>query len=85
MLKRASQIRCRDIHNLEVNENTGIPVISYHSKCYQSFTMKSTLAQMGSSLDKSLQFLSFERGICQKSVQSNAQQGTVLLLKECIF
>ena len=51
-LKRAAQIRCHDIQNHEVHEETGLPAINYHRKCYQFFTMKSILDTIVNALKK---------------------------------
>ena len=56
-LKQAAQIRCHDIQNHEVDEETGLPAISYHRKCYQFFTMKSSLDKIEDALKKDCNLL----------------------------
>ena len=86
-LKRAAQIKCHDIQNYEVHEETGLPAISYHRKCYQFFTMKSILDTIKDALKKRQQFASF--GTSNESddrpKRGNSEQGTVLLPKDFIF
>ena len=86
-LKRAAQIRCHDIQNHEVDEETGVPAINYHGKCYQFFTMKSSLDKIEDTLKKRLQFASFDTSneSDTRPKQENSKQGTVLLPKDYIF
>ena len=86
-LKRAAEIRCHDIQNHEVDEETGLPAISYHQKLYQFFTMKSSLDKIEDALKKRLLFASFDTSneSDTRPKQGNSKQGTVLLLKDCIF
>ena len=86
-LKRAAQIRCHDIQNHEVDEENGLPAISYQQKCYQFFTMKSSLDKIEDALKTRSQFASFDTSneSDTRPKRGNSEQGTVLLPKDCIF
>ena len=82
-----SRGECHDIQNHEVNEETGLPAISYHWKRYQFLTLKSSLDKIAEALKNRLHFASFTTSneSDTRPKRGNSKLGTVLLPKDCIF
>ena len=70
-----------------MDEETRLPAISYQQKCYQFFTMKSSLDKREDALKTRSQFASFDTSYESdtRPKRGNSEQGTVLLPKDYIF